>query len=65
MAQLEGTENRVSVERTRFNDVVATFNSQVITFPLNIIAPILGFKQRVFFKADQAAATVPVVKFNQ
>lgn len=65
MAQLEGTENRVSVERNRYNDVVATFNAQVITFPYNLVAPILGFKQRTFFKADQAAAAAPVVKFNQ
>jgi len=65
MAQLEGTENRVSVERTRYNDSVATFNANVITFPYTIIAPLLGFKQRAFFKADEQAATVPVVKFNQ
>ncbi len=55
MAQLEGTENRVSVERTRYNDVVATYNAQIITFPYTIVAPILGFKQRAFFKATEQA----------
>ncbi len=65
MAQLEGTENRVSVERTRYNDTVSVYNSQIITFPYTVIAPMLGFKQRAFFKADVQAETAPVVKFNQ
>ncbi len=65
MTQLEGSENRVSTERNRFNESVSTFNAQIITFPINVVAPILGFKQRAFFKSDQAAATAPVVKFNQ
>jgi LemA protein len=65
MAQLEGTENRVSVERTRYNDVVASYNAQIITFPYTIVAPMLGFKQRAFFKADDKASTAPAVKFNQ
>lgn len=65
MTQLEGTENRVSVERTRYNDVVATYNAQIITFPYTVVAPMLGFKQRAFFKADDKAGVAPVVKFNQ
>lgn len=65
MTQLEGTENRVSVERNRYNDTVATFNAQVITFPYMIVAPLLGFKQRAFFKADAVANVAPTVKFNQ
>lgn len=65
MAQLEGTENRISVERTRFNDTVAAYNANIITFPYMVIAPVLGFKQRAFFQVDAQASTVPVVKFNQ
>lgn len=64
MIQLEGTENRVSVERTRFNDVVAAFNGSIITFPSNIIATIFGFEKREFFKASESAANAPTVKLN-
>lgn len=64
MIQLEGTENRVSVERTRFNDVVSTFNGSIITFPSNLVASIFGFEKRAFFKADEAAAKAPTVKLN-
>jgi LemA protein len=64
MTQLEGTENRVSVERTRFNDAVGNFNGDIITFPSNIIAKVFGFKARTFFKADAEATKAPVVKFN-
>jgi LemA protein len=65
MTQLEGTENRVSVERTRFNDTVSTFNSSIMTFPSNIVAGIFGFQKRSFFKADEIAAKAPAVKLNQ
>lgn len=64
MTQLEGTENRVSVERVRFNDAVSTFNGTVMTFPSNIVAKLFGFKARAFFKADVEAAKAPAVKFN-
>lgn len=63
--QLEGTENRVSVERNRFNEEVGSFNARIVTFPTSIIASVFGFKQRAFFKADTAAAVAPTVKFNQ
>ncbi len=65
MAQLEGTENRVSAERGRFNEEVGSFNTRIVTFPTSIVASVFGFKQRTFFKADVAAAVVPTVKFNQ
>ncbi len=65
MTQLEGTENRISVERNRFNESVGLFNSRIITFPENIIAPIFGLKQRIFFKAEVTASSAPTVKFNQ
>jgi LemA protein len=64
MAQLEGTENRVSVERIRFNDTVSAFNGSIITFPKNIVAKLFGFKERSFFKADIDAAKAPTVKLN-
>lgn len=65
MTQLEGTENRVSVERTRFNDQVTVFNSMIMTFPSNIVAKVFGFQKREFFKASVGAETAPAVKFNQ
>jgi LemA protein len=63
--QLEGTENRVSVERNRFNEEVGAFNARIVTFPTSVVASVFGFKQRSFFKADTAATVAPVVKFNQ
>ncbi len=65
MTQLEGTENRVSVERTRFNDTVSAFNTRIITFPANLVASLFGFEKRQFFKADEGAKVAPTVKFNQ
>lgn len=65
MTQLEGTENRVSVERGRFNETVGYFNGRIITFPGNVVASMFGFTKRAFFKADEKASTAPVVKFNQ
>lgn len=65
MVQLEGTENRVSVERNRFNEEVQSFNGTVLTFPTKVIASMFGFKARVLFKATVGADAAPVVKFNQ
>jgi LemA protein len=65
MTQLEGTENRVSVERTRYNDAVNAFNGSIITFPSSVVARLFGFKERTFFKAEVDAAKAPVVNFNQ
>lgn len=61
MAQLEGTENRVSVERKRFNDSVKTFNVLIKRFPSNIIAGQLGFDARPYFEAEEGAQTAPKV----
>lgn len=63
MAQLEGTENRVAVERGRFNDAVKIFNTHVRTFPSNIIARVFGFGSKNFFEAAAGAAEAPKVKF--
>jgi LemA protein len=61
--QLEGTENRISVERGRFNESVQIFNTAVRQFPTNIIAGFFGFQQKVYFKADAGTEKVPEVKF--
>ncbi len=61
--QLEGTENRVAVERRRFNEVAQAFNTFRRTFPNVVIANLMGFEKKAYFEADQAAATVPQVQF--
>ncbi|MCX6281584.1 MAG: LemA family protein [Bacteroidetes bacterium] len=62
-AQLEGTENRITVERMKFNEVVQDYNIQVKRFPSNIFAGMFGFKEKAFFKAVQGAEKAPEVKF--
>ncbi len=62
-AQLEGTENRISVERRAFNEATQEFNSTVRSFPNNITAGIFGFKQKGYFQAEAGAEKVPEVKF--
>lgn len=61
MTQLEGTENRISVERTRFNDMIRDYNVAVKRFPKNIIAGMLGFSERAYFESAEGAETVPTV----
>ena len=61
--QLEGTENRITVERGRFNESVQQYNTGVRVFPANIIAGIFGFAQKVYFKADPGSEQVPEVQF--
>ena len=63
-AQLEGTENRISVERNKFNTTVQTYNVAVRSFPTNLIAGMFGFAPRPFFEATQGAQTAPTVNFN-
>ena len=62
-SQLEGTENRITVERQRYNDVVKSFNKKVVTFPKNVIAGMFGFSAKEFFKASESAQAAPVVQF--
>ncbi len=62
-AQLEGTENRIKTSRNDFNDAVQTYNTKVRTFPTNIFAGMMGFKQRQGFAADAGAEKAPDVKF--
>ncbi|MEW6055849.1 MAG: LemA family protein [Bdellovibrionota bacterium] len=61
--QLEGTENRITVERRRFNEVAQDYNSSLRLFPTSIVAGIRGFKPRPYFEAQQGAATAPKVEF--
>jgi LemA protein len=61
--QLEGTENRIAVERGRFNEAVQGFNTTIRVFPANVVAGFFGFEQKVYFKADAGAERVPEVQF--
>jgi LemA protein len=63
-AQLEGTENRISVERNKFNTVVQEYNTAVRRFPTNTIAGMFGFSTRPFFAAQPGAEKAPTVNFN-
>jgi len=63
-AQLEGTENRISVERNNFNTAVQDFNTAVRRFPTNMIAGMFGFSPRPFFAAQPGAERAPAVNFN-
>jgi LemA protein len=62
-AQLEGTENRIAVERQRFNETVQGFNTSLRRFPGNIFAGMFGFKAHGYFEATEGAATAPTVQF--
>lgn len=62
-AQLEGTENRISVARKDFNESVQLYNTKVRSFPNNITAGLFGFGQKAGFKADAGAQNAPKVQF--
>lgn len=61
--QLEGTENRISTERQRFNEAVQNYNTTVKRFPNNVFAGVFGFDQKAYFEADEGAQEVPEVNF--
>lgn len=63
MAQLEGTENRISVERKRFNDVARDFNVMVKRIPGRWLASMFGFGEKNYFESVEGAETAPSVKF--
>lgn len=63
--QLEGTENRITTARRRFNETVQGFNSTARTFPTNIIAGIFGFNQKPYFEASAEAQQAPKVDFSR
>jgi len=62
-SQLEGSENRIAVERRKFNEVARTYNTQVRRFPTNLIAGVTGFDARPYFDADPDAEKAPKVEF--
>lgn len=63
-AQLEGTENRIAVERGRFNEVVKDYNTGVRKFPAVLFAGIFGFQSKPYFQSDAGAEKAPDVKFD-
>ena len=62
-AQLEGTENRITVERQKFNQTAQTYNTFIRTFPKNIFAGMFGFEKKAYFESEKGAEKAPQVKF--
>ncbi|MFZ0390698.1 MAG: LemA family protein [Calditrichia bacterium] len=62
-AQLEGTENRIAVERRRFNEEVQAYNSYIRQFPASVVAGMSGFGQKTYFEAGLEAQQAPQVEF--
>ena len=62
-AQLEGTVNRISVERKRFNETAQSYNTYIRSFPTNILAGMFGFQPKAYFSAESGAETAPKVEF--
>jgi len=63
-SQLEGTENRIAVERRRYNEVAQQFNSSVLKFPANIVANMFGFKPKAYFRGVAGSNQAPEVNFQ-
>jgi LemA protein len=63
-AQLEGTENRITVERRNFNDVARIFNTYIRKFPQNIFAGMFGFEKKAYFEAKEGTDVAPKVSFK-
>lgn len=62
MTQLEGTENRISVERKRYNDSVTVYNKNLRVFPKSMVAGMFGFQPETFFEAQEGSETAPKVE---
>ena len=62
-AQLEGTENRISVERKRFKETAQSYNTYIRSFPTNILAGMFGFQPKAYFSAESGAEKAPKVEF--
>ena len=62
--ELAGTENRIAVERKRYNDAVKNYNVAIRSFPANLLAGMFGFDKAAFFEAPVAAKATPQVKFQ-
>lgn len=63
--QLEGTENRITVERMRYNDAAQVFNTRIRQFPASIVARMSGFDRKAYFEAQAGADKAPEVNFNR
>ena len=63
-AQLEGTENRITVERQKFNEAVQKFNTSVKSFPTVFVAGMFGYQTKPYFAAKEGSDTPPKVDFN-
>ncbi|MSU45239.1 MAG: LemA family protein [Candidatus Zambryskibacteria bacterium] len=64
IVSLEGTENRITVERMKYNDLVRGLNTSVKRFPTSILASIFGVNERAYFEVSEEAKTVPKVDFS-
>ena len=62
-SQLEGTENRIAVERKKFNETARAYNTMIRQFPKNIVANLFGFEKKPYFEAAEGAHQAPVVEF--
>ena len=62
-SQLEGTENRIAVERKKFNETARNYNTVIRQFPKNIVASMFGFEKKPYFEAQEGAQQAPVVAF--
>ncbi len=62
--QLEGTENRVAVERKRYNDIVRAYNIKIKRIPTNIVAGMFGYEKETYFEAEEGTEKVPEVTFE-
>ena len=65
MDELAGAENRIAVERMRYNEAVGTFNTSIRVFPNSLVAGFTGFKTKPFFEAEATAKEVPKVDFGK
>jgi LemA protein len=63
--ELAGTENRIAVERRRYNEAVRAFNTRVRQFPTNMVAGLFGFEKAEFYEAPEEAMTAPEVRFQE
>jgi LemA protein len=65
LAQVEGTENRVNVARTDYNEVARSYNTQIQRFPTNIVAGMFGFAKSNYFESEKGVEKAPVIDFSQ
>ena len=61
--ELAGTENRINVERQRYNEAVGAYNQKIRVFPGTLVAKMFGFEPKAFFEANAGAENAPAVKF--